>query len=82
MSAMEREMADIRAAEREAVNSGSGGVFAGLSARQSHLGAVVGLGWTEEVKEALRELGTSEGSRVVVIVSAMGYFWSYLTLTR
>jgi twinfilin-like protein len=83
MNAMEREMADIRAAEREAASSGSsGGVFAGLSARQSHLGTVVGLGWAEEVKDAVRELGASEGSRVVVIVSVMGYLLNCLTLTR
>jgi twinfilin len=79
MNAMEREMADIRAAEREAAKSGSSGILAGLSARQSHLGAVVGLGWAEEVKEAVRELGTSEGSRAVVIVSVMEYHLKCLT---
>jgi twinfilin-like protein len=73
LNAMEREMADIRAAEREAQAGGGGGAFAGMSARQNHLGTMVGLGWGEEVEEAVRELGAGDGSRVVVIVSTMEY---------
>jgi twinfilin-like protein len=66
MNAMEREMADIRAAERQAA---SGGSYIGSSARQNHLGTVVGMQWTSEVEEAVRELGEGNGSRLVVIVS-------------
>jgi twinfilin len=67
LNAMEREMADIRAAEREV--AGGGGF--GVSARQNHIGTVVGMKWASEVEEAVRELWEGDGSRLVVIVSAV-----------
>jgi twinfilin len=64
LNAMEREMAAIRAAEREAVSAG------GSSARKNHLGKGVGIGWDEEVEGAIRELGKGVGCRLVIAVSA------------
>ena len=63
LNAMEREMAEIRAAEREAISAGS-------SARKNHLGKGVGIGWDEEVEGAVKELGEGVGCRLVVAVSA------------
>lgn len=64
LSAREQEMADIRAAEREA----GGASYEGSSARRNHLGARVGLSWAPEVEEAVKELWMGESSRLVVIV--------------
>lgn len=64
LSAQEQEMADIRAAEREAGNAS----YEGSSARRNHLGAKVGLSWAPEVENAVRELWVGEGSQLVVIV--------------
>lgn len=68
LSAREQEMADIRAAERDA--GAGGGGYEGSGARQNLLGTGVGLAWTPEVEEAVGELGRGEGSGLVVIVSA------------
>ena len=77
MTSMEREMAEIRAAEREAARgggSGAGGYVGGSSAIQSHIaGTTVGMKWAPDVEEAVRELGEGEGSRLVVIVSTCKY---------
>ena len=73
MSAREQEMADIRAAERE-----GGGGYDGSRSRQNHVGAGVGLNWSSEVEEAVRELGIGDGSRLVVIVSISPTLHTYL----
>lgn len=65
LSVREQEMADIRAAERAA---GSGG-YVGSRARQSPIGAGVGLNWSEEVENAVKDLGQGEDSKVVIIAS-------------
>jgi len=69
LSAQEQEMADIRAAEREAGGTG----YEGSSARQNVPGTRVGFNWAPDVEEAVGELGAGEGSRLVVIVGA-SYF--------
>jgi len=66
LSAREQELADVRAAEREA----GGGGYDGSRARLSHVGTGVGLNWSGEVEEAVVKLGEGEGSEVIVIVSA------------
>jgi len=63
LSAREQEMADIMAAERE----NGGGAYDGSRSRQNHLGAGVGLNWSPDVEDAVKELITGEGSRLVVI---------------
>jgi twinfilin-like protein len=65
LSAREQELADVRAAEREA----GGGAYEGSSARKNHIGKAIGFSWSPELEEAMKELGEGEGSRLVVIVS-------------
>lgn len=66
LSAREQEMADIRAAE-------SGGAYEGSRARASHIGTGVGLPWSKEVEDAVRDLGTGVGCAVVVVVILTQY---------
>jgi twinfilin-like protein len=63
LSAREQEMADLRAAESETAT------YEGSRGRASHIGAGVGLNWSEEVENSVRELGQGSGSAIVVIVS-------------
>ncbi|KAI6151090.1 hypothetical protein BKA82DRAFT_15574 [Pisolithus tinctorius] len=64
LSAREQEMADIRAAERQA----TGNVYEGSRARQNHLGdGKVGYKWTPEAEDAVKRLGHGEGNQVVVL---------------
>lgn len=65
LSAREKEMADIKAAERA-----DGGGYEGSRARQNHLGTGVGLNWSQDVEEAVKALGDGDDSRLVVIVSS------------
>ncbi|KAH0830339.1 hypothetical protein J3R83DRAFT_1731 [Lanmaoa asiatica] len=63
LSAREQEIADIKAAEREA-----GATYEGSRARQNHLGnQEVGYTWVEDAREAVRELRAGEGSRLVIL---------------
>ena len=57
MSEREKEIEEIKAAELRATESGSG--YQGSRARVSHV-ATVGMKWSEEVEQAVRELFTSE----------------------
>jgi twinfilin-like protein len=62
LSSREQEMADIRTVE-------SGSVYEGSRARASHIGTGVGLPWSQEVEDAVRDLGTGDGCAVVVVVN-------------
>jgi twinfilin-like protein len=62
LTAREQEMADVRAAEREAGNGG-------YEARQNHANTRIGYDWSPEVQDAVKELGEGDGSRLVLIVS-------------
>lgn len=65
LSAREQEIANIRAAEREA-----GVVYEGSKARQNHLGqGKIGYQWSQEAEDAVKRLGSGEGNHVVVLVS-------------
>lgn len=67
LSAREQEIADIKAAEREA-----SGNYEGSRGRQNHLGnQEIGYAWAEDAREAVGELRAAEGSRLVVLVSAV-----------
>ncbi|KAI0780732.1 actin depolymerizing protein [Trametes elegans] len=63
MSAREKEMEEVKAAEREA----GGRTYEGSRARQNHVGQGVGLKWSDEAEDAIKQLGTSEGSHLVVL---------------
>ncbi|KAF9228719.1 actin depolymerizing protein [Gyrodon lividus] len=63
LSAREQEIADIKAAEREA-----GATYEGSRARQNHLGnQEIGYKWPEEAEEAVRELRAGKGNQLVVL---------------
>jgi twinfilin len=66
LSKREQELADVRAAEREA----GANPYQGSRARQNHLGSSqVGFQWTDEVEQALVTLRDGSGAALVVIVS-------------
>lgn len=62
MSAREKEMAEVKAAEHEA---------GGAASRVNDSGTRVGLKWAEDVENAVKELGSGESSGLVLIVSAL-----------
>jgi twinfilin len=65
MSAREKELADIKAAEREV-----GGAPYNINvARQSPFGASVGLKWSSEAEAAVRSLADATEDYLVTIVS-------------
>ncbi|KAL0947472.1 hypothetical protein HGRIS_013577 [Hohenbuehelia grisea] len=64
LSRREQEMADVRAAERAA---SEGSTYRGSRERQNPLGNGLGLGWVDDVERAVKELGSGEGSRLIVI---------------
>ena len=65
MSAREKEMADIKTAEREA----SGAPYNVNAARQSPFGAGVGLKWSSDAEAAVRGLADVTEDHIVTIVS-------------
>lgn len=70
LSAREQEIADIKAAEREA-----GTTYEGSRARQNHLGnRDIGYTWAEDARETVGKLRAGEGSRLVILVSVV---WRY-----
>ncbi|RDB21542.1 Twinfilin [Hypsizygus marmoreus] len=60
LSSREQEMADVRAAE-------SGGAYEGSRTRASHIGTGVGLHWSQNVDDAVKQLGQGETSALVII---------------
>lgn len=78
LSAREQEIADIKAAEREA-----GASYEGSRARQNHLGnQEVGYTWVEEAREAIGELRGGEGSHLVILVSFVRRHCGLIALMR
>lgn len=65
MSAREKEMADIKAAEREAGNA----PYNVNAARQSPFGATLGLKWSGDVEAAVRNLAEATEDHLVTMVS-------------
>ena len=63
LSAREQELADIKAAEREA-----GSNYEGSNARKNHIGHRVGLSWSPQAEGAVKELGSRNGNRIVILV--------------
>jgi twinfilin-like protein len=66
LSRAEREMAEIREAERQASGGGANS-YQGMRARKAHVGPV-GYSWAADAEEAVRALGGGEDSRLVVLV--------------
>lgn len=62
LSAREQEMADIKAAEREAGNG-----YEGSNARKNHIGQRVGLSWSSEAENAVKGLGSRDDGRIVIL---------------
>lgn len=65
MSAREKEIEEVKAAEREA----GGRNYEGSRARQNHIGQGVFLHWSPEAEEAIKDLAAADDSRLVVLVS-------------
>ncbi|KAJ7702273.1 hypothetical protein B0H17DRAFT_1043471 [Mycena rosella] len=63
LSASEQEMADVRAAERQA---GGLSAYQGSRARTSHIGQTIGMSWTADLEDAVK--GLSEGDDSVLVV--------------
>jgi len=63
LSASEQEMADVRAAERQA---GGLSVYQGSRARTTHIGKTIGMPWTPELEDAVKGLGDGDDSVLVV----------------
>jgi len=62
MSAREAELAEIQAAERQ-----SGTAFEGSRARRNHVGTGVGLLWTREAENAIKDLVSGDGANLVIL---------------
>ncbi|KAJ6500537.1 hypothetical protein C8R45DRAFT_978094 [Mycena sanguinolenta] len=65
LSASEQEMADVRAAERQA----GGSVYQGSRARNTHMGNTVGMPWAADLQDAVK--GLSEGDDSVLVVATI-----------
>ncbi|KIM49244.1 hypothetical protein M413DRAFT_438415 [Hebeloma cylindrosporum] len=61
LSIREQEMIELRAAERETAS------YDGSRGRTSYIGTGVGLNWSEEAEQAVKELGQGSGSSIVII---------------
>ena len=62
MSAREKEMEEIKAAESRSAT------YDGSRSRANHVAKEVGLAWPEDVETAVKDLGYGDESKVVVIV--------------
>lgn len=69
MTAREKELADIKAAERAAGGAG----YEANREKRSHLGERVGFQWSDEADQAVKALQDSEDGRLVVLVSSVAY---------
>jgi len=65
LSAREKELEDIKAAERE---SGTNTPYEGARRQASPLVAGHGLNWSEGVEQAVKSLGEEEDEKVIVVV--------------
>jgi twinfilin len=68
LSAREQELADLAAAEKQ---SAGHIVYQGSAARSTPLASGLGLMWSQELQDALSQLGTDDSSRLLVVVSVI-----------
>jgi len=62
LSAREREVAGVRAAETD-------GTYEGSRARASHVGSGISLRWSQDAEDAIKQLGEGDSNVLVVLVS-------------
>ncbi|TFY83243.1 hypothetical protein EWM64_g771 [Hericium alpestre] len=62
MTAREKEMEELKAAERK-----GGGAYAGNRARINHVGQAVGYVWPPEVEDAIKELASGSDDRLAIV---------------
>jgi len=67
MSAREIEMAEVKAAERQA----GGNAYDGSRARQSHIDHSTNMHWAQDVEDAVKDLVNATSDRLVLIVSTV-----------
>lgn len=65
MSAREKEIEAVKAAERQA----GGYTYEGSNARRSHVASGVGFQWSNEADSAVKELASGSSISLVVLVS-------------
>jgi twinfilin-like protein len=65
LSPREQELADLAAAEKKS----AGSTYQGSAALLNHHRTAVGMKWSEELEDALKELGSDNSSRLLVVVS-------------
>ncbi|KAJ7168187.1 hypothetical protein C8R43DRAFT_983364 [Mycena crocata] len=68
LSASEQEMADVRAAERQA---GGLSAYQGSRARTSHIGKTIGMPWASGLEDTVKGLGDGDDSVLVVLTIDM-----------
>ncbi|KAJ7179058.1 hypothetical protein C8R46DRAFT_1173504 [Mycena filopes] len=61
--ATEREMVDVRAAERQA---GGLSAYQGSRARTTHIGQTIGMPWSKDLEDAVKSLAESDDSALVI----------------
>lgn len=71
MSAREKEMEDIKAAEIRSTT------YNGSRDRVAHIQQEHGPAWSEEVETAVKDLGHAEESKVVILVGSASLQWRY-----
>ncbi|KAJ7090306.1 hypothetical protein B0H15DRAFT_838062 [Mycena belliarum] len=65
LSVSEREIVDVRAAERQA---GGLSVYQGSRARSSHIGQTIGMPWADDFRDAVKSL-SEDGDSVLVVAT-------------
>jgi twinfilin-like protein len=78
MSAREKEIADIKAAEREAGST----TYNVNAARQSPFGTGVGLKWSSDAETAVRNLADATENYLITMVSSRLSLWLSRSLKR
>lgn len=68
MSAREKDMADVKAAERQSTT------YEGSRARQNHIGTPIGMQWPQDVEDAVKELAGLSQDRLIVLVRSLQSF--------
>lgn len=68
MSAREKEMAEVKAAERQTTS------YEGSRARQNHIGTPIGIQWPQDVQDAVKDMAGLSQDRLIVLVCP----WNFL----
>lgn len=71
MSAREKEMAEVKAAERQST------AYEGSRARQNHIGTPIGIQWPQNVQDAVKDMTSLSQDRLIVLVCSRIVFASF-----